>query len=341
MAVLPCLDCHHRDRSLPETARSCVRSGQRQHLNECCHSTSVRCPLSLLFLFSWLFFVFLDFCSSSPSEPSSNVTRGGSLGQASFGTSSVSPPQRSGSDVTLSSVHPSPVLDVMHRIGAEVAHRGLSRRFGPGTILSTLQTSPQGSGKSQTSLGELGGPLPGIPALHGTSFLSPLFLFARTGTGFPQQALEREPRRPIQAESVPLSRARISVCSILCTQAAEGEPRPGDCPEAQECEQKKVAEWVKTRIQRETVVVFTKSYCPYCQEALEILYSAGVKHVGVIEIDKLENTEQIQDALEKLTGARTVPRVFFNGSFFGGCSDLEAAEENGTLKDILKSAGAL
>jgi glutaredoxin 3 len=40
------------------------------------------------------------------------------------------------------------------------------------------------------------------------------------------------------------------------------------------------------------------------------------------ELDQLPNTNEYQDYLEKITGGKTVPRIFINHKFFGGCSDV-------------------
>ncbi|KEP67654.1 UNVERIFIED_CONTAM: glutaredoxin, putative [Hammondia hammondi] len=99
--------------------------------------------------------------------------------------------------------------------------------------------------------------------------------------------------------------------------------------------------WIKEKIAEHKVVVFVMSYCPYCDTALEILRNAGVKDLGDVMIDRMDYTPRIQDILEEMTGARTVPRVFIDGMFFGGCSDLEEAEAGGKLKEILSAAGAI
>jgi glutaredoxin 3 len=42
---------------------------------------------------------------------------------------------------------------------------------------------------------------------------------------------------------------------------------------------------------------------------------------AVLELDKLQGAEgaEIQAALTTITGSRTVPQVFINGKFVGGC----------------------
>ena len=41
--------------------------------------------------------------------------------------------------------------------------------------------------------------------------------------------------------------------------------------------------------------------------------------------------DAIQDYLKELTGARSVPRVFVNGKFYGGGDDTSAGAANGDL----------
>lgn len=43
----------------------------------------------------------------------------------------------------------------------------------------------------------------------------------------------------------------------------------------------------------------------------------------------------LQNALEKMTGARTVPRVFINGTFVGGSSVIEKLYSDGKLETML------
>lgn len=54
-----------------------------------------------------------------------------------------------------------------------------------------------------------------------------------------------------------------------------------------------------------------------------------------------ENGSAMQDALEELTGQRTVPNVFIGNKHIGGNSDVQALLKSGELKTKLKDAGAL
>ncbi|VDO61541.1 unnamed protein product [Heligmosomoides polygyrus] len=91
------------------------------------------------------------------------------------------------------------------------------------------------------------------------------------------------------------------------------------------------------------VVVFSKSYCPYCHKARAALESVNIKKDALewIEIDGRPDMNEIQDYLQSLTGARSVPRVFINQKFFGGGDDTAAGAKNGKLLQALKEAQAI
>ena len=126
-------------------------------------------------------------------------------------------------------------------------------------------------------------------------------------------------------------------------------------------------------------MVFSKSYCPYCTKAKTALQSVGLTQYGLLELDghprcdearlspcpalelalpsarmppvraslsadvpsMLSSLLQVQDALLKLTGGRSVPRVFVDGKFIGGGDDTAAMARDGRLKTMLVSAGIM
>ncbi|KAG0662128.1 hypothetical protein C6P46_003521 [Rhodotorula mucilaginosa] len=83
-------------------------------------------------------------------------------------------------------------------------------------------------------------------------------------------------------------------------------------------------------------VVFSKSYCPYCRRAKQLLESLGEKY-DVYELDQMDDGSDWQAYLAQKTGQSTVPSIFINGEFIGGCSDLEAQHRGGKLKDLLSA----
>ncbi|CBZ50764.1 hypothetical protein NCLIV_038390 [Neospora caninum Liverpool] len=102
-----------------------------------------------------------------------------------------------------------------------------------------------------------------------------------------------------------------------------------------------VAEWSDGLIQQHKVVVFSKSHCPYCRRAIEVLQSVKAKDVHVEQIEDSPYMDAIQDYMKQKTGARSVPRVFIGGEFLGGGDDTARAKADGTLVEKLRAAGAL
>ncbi|AKL94216.1 glutaredoxin, GrxC family [Clostridium aceticum] len=79
------------------------------------------------------------------------------------------------------------------------------------------------------------------------------------------------------------------------------------------------------------VTLYTKDYCPYCKRAVSLLQS---KNVAFNEID-VTHDETIFQEIKAKTGWDTVPQIFIDGEFIGGCDDLYALEQRGVLDDKL------
>ena len=100
-------------------------------------------------------------------------------------------------------------------------------------------------------------------------------------------------------------------------------------------------------------LVVGKSTCPRCVQAVELLSTLG-HSLQVVMLDELIPPKQvppvpsnspattiqaIQDYLWDLTGARTVPRIFFNQIILGGYDDvLERHHTNDTLFSFIHQA---
>jgi glutaredoxin 3 len=79
------------------------------------------------------------------------------------------------------------------------------------------------------------------------------------------------------------------------------------------------------------VTIYTKSWCPYCHAAKDLLAS---KNVPFEEIDVASG--EIQAAMAKRAhGRRTVPQIFIGDEHVGGCDDLHALDAAGKLDAIL------
>ncbi|NXH06556.1 GLRX2 protein, partial [Loxia leucoptera] len=87
-------------------------------------------------------------------------------------------------------------------------------------------------------------------------------------------------------------------------------------------------------ISRNCVVIFSKTTCPYCRMAKNLFEGLNVKYKAV-ELDLNTNGRQFQDILEQMTGGRTVPRVFINGTCVGGATDTQKLHEQGKLIPLI------
>merc|ERR1712045_531229 len=91
-----------------------------------------------------------------------------------------------------------------------------------------------------------------------------------------------------------------------------------------------VAQQIDAEIAGNKVVVYSKTYCPYCTKTKDLLKSLGVDF-KLIELDTVDNGSTIQAYLAEKTGQRTVPNIFIGGAHQGGNSDLQAAHQSGAL----------
>ena len=59
-------------------------------------------------------------------------------------------------------------------------------------------------------------------------------------------------------------------------------------------------------IKSHKVAVFSKTHCPYCVKAKNVLGKYNPEDVYVVELDNRSDANSIQDYLASITGARTV-----------------------------------
>jgi len=91
---------------------------------------------------------------------------------------------------------------------------------------------------------------------------------------------------------------------------------------------------IKDLIDKNRVMVFSKTTCPFCAKVKDLLKSLKVEYYAY-ELDLDSDGSKIQDALLEMSGQRTVPNVFIGGAHLGGCDDtLKAHSENRLLPMI-------
>jgi len=96
-------------------------------------------------------------------------------------------------------------------------------------------------------------------------------------------------------------------------------------------------DFISGEINAHKVVVFSKTYCPYCVATKNLFKKAEYSGIDVVthELDKDENGAAIQATLASMSGQRTVPSVWIGGTFLGGNSETQAAHKSGALKTSL------
>lgn len=97
---------------------------------------------------------------------------------------------------------------------------------------------------------------------------------------------------------------------------------------------------IETAVKDNPVFLATKTTCPYCAQVKSLLRDMDVDMENW-SLDEMNNGPEVQDALQKLTGQRTVPNVFIGGKHIGGCSDIMELDANGELDGLIKSASVV
>ncbi|ESO88268.1 hypothetical protein LOTGIDRAFT_234601 [Lottia gigantea] len=100
---------------------------------------------------------------------------------------------------------------------------------------------------------------------------------------------------------------------------------------------------IEDHISSKKVFIISKSYCPFCTKAKKIFEEKYLKtgilssdDYMVLDIENDPNCDKIQEFMSKLTGARSVPRVFINGKCIGGGDETAQLESQGKLKALLQ-----
>jgi len=79
------------------------------------------------------------------------------------------------------------------------------------------------------------------------------------------------------------------------------------------------------------VEIYTKSYCPYCKRAKELL---RIKGVAFTDYDVTDDPAREREMKER-SGRDTVPEIFIDDALVGGCSELFELDEKRELDRLL------
>lgn len=67
-------------------------------------------------------------------------------------------------------------------------------------------------------------------------------------------------------------------------------------------------------------LIWSKENCTYCVQAKALLTSKGIEY----EERKIGSGYAVEDLLEAIPNARTVPQIFLDGAYIGGFKELQA-----------------
>ena len=102
-----------------------------------------------------------------------------------------------------------------------------------------------------------------------------------------------------------------------------------------------VTNQVEQFIQNNTIAMFSFTSCPFCRRAKDYMDEHDIPYT-VMELDQLPGNSgnQIRAILGRKTKRTSVPSIFIQGQYIGGCNDgpgLLPLAESGELKKMLES----
>lgn len=78
------------------------------------------------------------------------------------------------------------------------------------------------------------------------------------------------------------------------------------------------------------VTIYCWTYCPYCIKAKKLLNKKGIAYEEIV----IDNDAAALKALQLKTGSGTVPQIFVDDVFVGGCDDLYRLHNSGKFDEV-------
>lgn len=96
---------------------------------------------------------------------------------------------------------------------------------------------------------------------------------------------------------------------------------------------------VEEKVKSSPVVIFMKGTpdfpaCGFSNKAVQVLRAVGVNQMTAIDVLA---DDPLWEALEEFTQWPTVPQIFVNGQFIGGCDIISEMYERGELQELLSA----
>lgn len=82
------------------------------------------------------------------------------------------------------------------------------------------------------------------------------------------------------------------------------------------------------------VVIYTTTVCPFCVRAKMLLTK---KKAAYEEINLTHDLARREEMMQRSGGKRSVPQIFINDHYVGGCDDLYELDFDGELDAMLEA----
>jgi len=97
-----------------------------------------------------------------------------------------------------------------------------------------------------------------------------------------------------------------------------------------------VKDLVESTISGNQIAIFSKTWCPYCKRAKQLLTSKFPDvPTKIYELDEMEEGSEIQSYLAEKTGQTSVPNIFINQQHVGGCDKVVSLDSQGKLAGLV------
>lgn len=78
--------------------------------------------------------------------------------------------------------------------------------------------------------------------------------------------------------------------------------------------------------------IYTMDHCPYCERAKKLMKERGIAY----EEERVSMDDDAKwDELEKKSGLKTMPQIFFGDQLIGGYNDLATLDSKNKLKEFI------
>lgn len=98
-----------------------------------------------------------------------------------------------------------------------------------------------------------------------------------------------------------------------------------------------VGEYVEKTIKENRICIFSKTTCPFCVKAKELLQSLSDLDQHIVQLDVVDNGAEIKEYLVSKTKQSTVPNIFINGLWIGGFDNLKKIHAEGRLAGLVST----